>query len=195
MKVTSTTVDAKTIFSRLFSSSWLFPGHCRDHLKTEMIDDINQKRCTITRSSTASTDSASHADTKTHAHANSLELPRTSPTRQQNIYIRRLRKTTILTLVTTSPLVLAVAAFLSFLWYSDTSNTTWHTIMLRGWATRLVTVSSLLVRTAVDFQGGVAAAMLGALILESGSPALRHAPLISTARAGKPKPRTLLFPV
>lgn len=45
--------------------------------------------------------------------------------------------------------------------------TTWNKVMVDGWATRLVAVTSLLIRLMVDTQAGVAAAMLASLLLES----------------------------
>ena len=64
--------------------------------------------------------------------------------------------------------------------------------MISGWATRAVSISTLVLRSAIDLQAGVAAAMLAALVLESSTVRLRDAAQLSTMRAGSPQPRALL---
>ena len=65
--------------------------------------------------------------------------------------------------------------------------------MLRGWATRAVTVPALLLRSAVDLQAGVATAMIAALVLEHGIVPVADMAKWSILRASKPRPRALLF--
>lgn len=76
---------------------------------------------------------------------------------------------TVYILCSTSVVILGVCGFLSFLWFSDQSNATWNSIMVHNWATRSVSISALLLRTAVDFQAALISAMLVALLLESAS--------------------------
>ena len=96
------------------------------------------------------------------------------------------------TLLASTLAELAVIGFLGFLWFADLHNGFWHQIMVTGWATRAVSISTLVLRSAIDLQAGVAAAMLAALVLESSTVGLRHAAQISTMRAGSPQPRALL---
>ncbi|KAK3664935.1 carboxypeptidase Y-deficient [Elasticomyces elasticus] len=110
----------------------------------------------------------------------------------RNSAIRRVGRSALWTLLVTMLLILTAVGFLLFLWYSDFNNRTWHLIMVRGWATRAVSISSLVLRTAVDFQACIAVAMLASLLLESGVVLLRDAPMISTTRAHKATPSTLL---
>jgi hypothetical protein len=108
--------------------------------------------------------------------------------------LHRLGAATVGTLSITTIIVLAAVAFLAFLWHSNADNALWHGIVAYQWLARTVTISSFVLRSAVDLQIGIATAMLAAIVLESGYPLLRYAPHLSTARASKPKPRTLLFP-
>lgn len=106
--------------------------------------------------------------------------------------LRRLGWQSIVILISTALTALAVIGFLAFLWFASLDNGVWHRIMVDGWATRSVSIATLVLRSAVDLQAGVAAAMLAALVLESSSVRLRDAARISTMRAGSPQPRALL---
>jgi hypothetical protein len=111
---------------------------------------------------------------------------------KSNTLSRRLGWQAAVTLVLTALVTLAVVGFLGFLWFADLSNGIWHRIMVTGWATRAVSISTLVLRSAIDLQAGVAAAMLAAIILESTSVRLRDAAKVSTMRASSPQPRALL---
>ena len=111
---------------------------------------------------------------------------------KSNTLSRRLGWQAAVTIVLTALVTLAVVGFLGFLWFADLSNSTWHRIMVTGWATRAVSISTLVLRSAIDLQAGVAAAMLAAIILESTSVQLRNAAKVSTMRASSPQPRALL---
>ncbi|KAK5168085.1 uncharacterized protein LTR77_006653 [Saxophila tyrrhenica] len=87
---------------------------------------------------------------------------------------------------------MAVIGFVAFLWFADYDNTLWHRIMVKGWSTRSVSISTFVLRIAVDLQAGIAGAMLAALVLESCSVRLRDVVKVSTMRAGNPQPRTFL---
>lgn len=86
----------------------------------------------------------------------------------------------------------AVVGFISFLWFADYDNTHWHNIMVEGWATRSVSISTLILRFSIDLQAGVACAMLAAIILESCSVSLRRSAQVSVMRASYPQPRSSL---
>lgn len=68
-------------------------------------------------------------------------------------------------------------------------------IMISGWATRAVSLPSMILRTAIDLQTGIAAAMLAALALESGSVLLHDTAKVSSARAQRARPHTLIHPL
>jgi hypothetical protein len=64
--------------------------------------------------------------------------------------------------------------------------------MTGGWATRAVSVSALVLRTAIDFQAAIATAMLVALLLESRAGIrLHHLANMSPMRTGTVGPWTL----
>ena len=64
----------------------------------------------------------------------------------------RVGKNALLTIVGTIALMAAITAFFAFLWFTDEHNTAWYSIMVRGWATRAVSIPSLFLRAAVDLQ-------------------------------------------
>jgi hypothetical protein len=81
--------------------------------------------------------------------------------------IRRLGSKTIFILLATTLVVAGVCGTLAFLWFADSQNASWHSIMVSGWATRSVALSALLLRTAVDLQAAIASAILASLLMES----------------------------
>lgn len=109
--------------------------------------------------------------------------------------IQRIGLSALVALVATLLVIVAVMGFFGFIFWGDASNKDWHTIMVRGWATRAISIPSLVLRAAVDIQAGIVAAMLAALALESGSVLLRDAARVSTARVMKSRPRSLLLPL
>ena len=115
-----------------------------------------------------------------------------TPDGTRNKVLRRLGWQSITILTLTNIVALAVIGFLGFLWFANLEDGVWHRIMVHGWATRVVSIATLVLRSAVDLQAGVAAAMLAALVLESSTVRLRDAARISTMRAGSPQPRALL---
>lgn len=120
-----------------------------------------------------------------------LDQEKTSADKPRNIRCR-LGWQAAVTLLLSAIVTLAVVGFLAFLWVADLNNGVWHRIMVTGWATRSVSVSTLILRSAIDLQAGVAAAMLAAIILESSSIVIRHAAKVSSMRASSPQPRALL---
>lgn len=83
--------------------------------------------------------------------------------------------------------ILAVAGFLAFLWFAGLESHVWHRLMITGWVTRAVTVSTLILRFSVDLQSGLAGAMLAAMILELNSVRLHDAVKVSMMRASNPQ--------
>ena len=56
--------------------------------------------------------------------------------------------------------ILGPLAFLSFLWFGNWTNPTWHSIVVRDWLTRSTTLSALVLRTAISLQASVTTSML-----------------------------------
>jgi hypothetical protein len=104
----------------------------------------------------------------------------------------RLGSKTVNTLVFSSVVNIGVFGFIVFLWFGNDTSTQWHSIMAGGWATRAISVSALILRTAVDFQAAIATAMLVALLLESRAGVrLYHLANMSPMRTGTVGPWTL----
>ncbi|KAH7371533.1 hypothetical protein BKA66DRAFT_572770 [Pyrenochaeta sp. MPI-SDFR-AT-0127] len=91
------------------------------------------------------------------------------PSTKNHQDMARMGKKTLYILSVTSVVILGVCGFLAFLWLGDSSTVTWNNIMIRSWATRAVSISALLLRTAVDLQAAIATAIIVSLILESRS--------------------------
>jgi len=60
----------------------------------------------------------------------------------------------------------ACVSLLGFLWLASTENGVWQRIVLSDWATRMVVLVSLVIRTVVGLHGVLCISMLSALILE-----------------------------
>jgi hypothetical protein len=88
--------------------------------------------------------------------------------------------------------MVAAIGFLAFLWSRKKNNPTWRLVMVNGWTTRAVSLTSALVRNAADMQAGIAVAMLAALALESFQVRLAEAAKMSSLRSGRCDPFDLL---
>ncbi|KAF2813557.1 uncharacterized protein BDZ99DRAFT_517802 [Mytilinidion resinicola] len=94
----------------------------------------------------------------------------------------------------------AIIAFISFLWFDDVSNSIWELIVINEWLTRSISISTLLLRTAVDMQASIGAAMIAALMMESshGIP-LSEVAVIAPMKSGAASPwalcKSVLFPL
>lgn len=100
----------------------------------------------------------------------------------------------IIVLAATTILMLAVFSFLTFLWTASHENSFWRLIIVKGWAGGAVNVSSLLLRTAVDLQAGIAVAMLAAIVLETDDLLLFDTAQVSRLRAGRAVPADIVVP-
>jgi hypothetical protein len=98
-------------------------------------------------------------------------------------------------LVLGTVLILASFCFISFLWWSDSDNELWRRIMLRGWATRSVTLASVLIRSAITAQALAATAMLAALALHWHQVTLPDAAAVSLLRFANSGPSSLILPL
>lgn len=52
--------------------------------------------------------------------------------------------------VATTLVLIAIFSFLAFLWHENPSNKVWHAIVVRGWASQAVALSSFVLRVAID---------------------------------------------
>ncbi|KAK3320615.1 hypothetical protein B0T19DRAFT_244150 [Cercophora scortea] len=78
---------------------------------------------------------------------------------------------------------LSYVALLSILWFADSDNNTiWQRIVLNGWATRLVVIISLVIRTVVGFHSVICVSMLCALVLEKFETPLAKVAAVSIMR-------------
>ncbi|KAE9367389.1 hypothetical protein N431DRAFT_416001 [Stipitochalara longipes BDJ] len=81
--------------------------------------------------------------------------------------------------------ILAVLAFLLFLWFAKSTNTTWLNIVSRNWLTKAVSISADALKNASLLQIGISGAILAALSLESHQVLLPDAAAVSIQRAGQ----------
>lgn len=128
---------------------------------------------------------------KLAAETTTTERDNGSPTRDRSLSARigwQAAASLVISLIT----ILGVAGFLGFFWFAGLDNHIWHKIMIAGWATRAVTIATLVLRLAIDLQVGIAAAMLAAVLLESCSVQLHAAAKASIMRATAPQPRLML---
>lgn len=88
-----------------------------------------------------------------------------------------------LIIVALAPLVtLGALGFLLFMWFSHRDNATWRKIILHNWASRVVSISSFLIRSGCGFLSGFSACAIAALLLESHSAHLFSVPALSVFR-------------
>jgi hypothetical protein len=132
--------------------------------------------------------------TQSPFHPNDTTITHSSSTQRKSAAQRMGRQTTLI-LVASLLLTLSVFAFLTFLWTAPHDHKLWRFIIVRGWAGGAVTVSSLVLRTAVDFQAGAAVAMLAAILLENDFRLLvTDTAQVSKLRAGRAMPLDIVLP-
>ncbi|KAI1390258.1 uncharacterized protein F4822DRAFT_230987 [Hypoxylon trugodes] len=97
-----------------------------------------------------------------------------------------------------SILTLGVMAFLIFLWAvegpagGEAATHTWRQIMLNDWATRAVTLSSLVLRSVIAAQATVCTSLVAALLIERRQVRLSQITQMSIARSVNDGPQQLL---
>jgi len=107
---------------------------------------------------------------------------------------QRIGTHSVMVLAATTTLMLAVFSFLTFLWSASQENNFWCWIIVKGFAGGAVTVSSVVLRTAVDLQAGIAVAMLAAILLEADHVLLVDTAHVSRLRAGRAMPLDIMMP-
>ena len=90
-------------------------------------------------------------------------------------------------------MIITTIASLYFLWFAHQDNRNWRNIIVFGYITRAVTISTLVIRSSIGFQGVTCVAMLAALSLESNGIRLLDAPAVSVMRLGMASAWDLLF--
>ncbi|KAI1610864.1 hypothetical protein EDD36DRAFT_497743 [Exophiala viscosa] len=93
--------------------------------------------------------------------------------------------------------LLAALMFLAWMWFGDRSSSTWRHIMLNDFAKQAVTISALVLRTAIACLGGVATAMIASISIEHHGVPLKDVAQVSIARFSNSGPdafwRSMLF--
>lgn len=106
--------------------------------------------------------------------------------------LRKVGRLSAITLILSTAVILGILGFLSFLWHGSDGNSFWHWIMVSNYAPRTISISTFFLRYAVEFQAGIAAAMLAALALEFHGSRLHSAASLSIMRSGIANPFLLL---
>ena len=89
--------------------------------------------------------------------------------------------------------IATATGFLWFLWLADYSNSAWHHIVYNNWFTRCVSLSGLVIRTAVSLQASAATSMLASLALERTGVLLLHFASVSLTRHSNGGPYMLAW--
>ena len=106
--------------------------------------------------------------------------------------VSRLGKISTTVLVASFAICLGCLAFLTFLWAADTNNTVWRRIILAGWTTRSVTITSLDLRSTAATQAITSTSMLAAVLLEAYTVPLSAAAAVLIMRFDNTGPWSLL---
>ncbi|KAI3567769.1 hypothetical protein IWW34DRAFT_796858 [Fusarium oxysporum f. sp. albedinis] len=106
--------------------------------------------------------------------------------------ISRLSKVSIAVLISSSVVCLGCLTFLAFLWGANTNNAVWRSIVLAGWTTRSITITSLVLRWATAAQAATCTSMLAAILLQMGAVPLPAAAAVSIIRFDNTGPWSLL---
>ena len=106
--------------------------------------------------------------------------------------ISRLGKFSAAVLLSSFPVSLGCVAFFTFLWAADSDNAVWRKIVLSGWTTRSITISSLALRWATAAQAVTCTSMLAAILLQEYAVPLPNAAAVSILRFDNTGPWLLL---
>lgn len=88
--------------------------------------------------------------------------------------------------------LLGSTAFITFVWHANVSNPIWYSVAQADWVTRAVTITAVVLRTAVSFQAALATSMLASYALETSGVRLSQIPEVSFARVSSGGPLGLL---
>jgi len=122
------------------------------------------------------------------------------PPSKPDMSLRRLGRTSLRTLFLGSLVLPLIFIFLALLWVDaiklavdQDAQKSWVSRLNTDWTTRLVTISTAVIRTAVDFQATLATAMIAGIMLERIGIPLHKAPFYSIIRAVDVAPSNLLL--
>lgn len=107
----------------------------------------------------------------------------------------------VLTLILGTLIILASCGLLIFLWKGTEAALNrneldfWKTIVSRGWAPQVVTIGFAAIRTSIALQIGLLMAALAAIMLETSGVRFGDIPLLSTQRAAKSGPLSIVLAV
>jgi hypothetical protein len=103
-------------------------------------------------------------------------------------------------IVVGSVLILAIMAFLIYLWGGSgplpggkQASPVWRSIMLNGWITQAITLSSLIIRIALALQASICTSLVAALILENYGVPLSKVAHFTILRSVNGGPFTLVY--
>jgi len=142
-------------------------------------------------------------DLQTMSSLSSWRISKSPSNRTQNAPIEvaqsrlsipsRLGWLNLATLLITSAIVIICLALLSFLWFADSSNSSWLRIAYHGWIPRSVTLVSMVLRWAITTQTVICTSEISALLLEQSQVPLWDTAAISASRAMNNGPFSLLL--
>ncbi|KAF2847315.1 hypothetical protein T440DRAFT_521079 [Plenodomus tracheiphilus IPT5] len=98
-----------------------------------------------------------------------------------------------LSLVAVSSLaILGFVVYISFMWLAGDNNRTWRAIAQRGWIVKSITLASVVLRTAVGVQAGVATAMIASILVEGPGGPLHDLSQVALLRVSTTSPFSVL---
>ncbi|KAK4938818.1 hypothetical protein LTR10_020825 [Elasticomyces elasticus] len=101
--------------------------------------------------------------------------------RSRSVHERMGTYTLVIATISTISL-LAALIFLAWMWFGDRSSPTWRRIMLHDFAKQAVTVSSIILRTAIACLGGIATGMIASISIEHRGVPFQDVAQVSIAR-------------
>ncbi len=106
----------------------------------------------------------------------------------------------LITMLAGSAAILVILLFLGFVWREalvaiegQEPSWLWYCIITNGWITKIVTVSTTVLRTLIATQAGLFTSMLSALFLEQVGVPIIDVPFFSLARAFQSSPHNLFL--
>jgi hypothetical protein len=87
--------------------------------------------------------------------------------------------------------ILAFTGYITFLWFAADHNDTWTKIAIAGWTTTSIAIASVVLRSAITAQAGIACSMIAGIVLESYGISLPKLAVVSIMRSASPAPHTL----
>lgn len=118
-------------------------------------------------------------------------LPVSSKRSQRHGFFRRIGSFQLCILSLGTITIIGTTTFIGFVWGSDYDNNVWRNIILADWATRTVTVVSLIIRTIITAQAALCTSMLAALALQSFTVPIAHSAAVSLMRFENTGPLSL----